>query len=109
MDPKIRSSDGTLRWDPRVGRKSSHSQLLFKIGVLKHFAIFTGKHLCWNLLLINEAPKQVFSCEYCEIFKSISLYRTTLVAASADVSKTVKLDGMKTNCLNPTSVNGCNA
>ena len=29
--------------------KSSRSQMLFKIGVLKNFPIFTGKHLCWSL------------------------------------------------------------
>ena len=29
--------------------KSSRLQMFFKIGVLKNFAIFTGKHLCWNL------------------------------------------------------------
>ena len=33
--------------------RSSHSQKLFKIGVLKSFAIFTGKHLCWSLFLIK--------------------------------------------------------
>ena len=90
-------------------RTSSHLQLFFKMAVLKHLAIFTGKHLRWNLLLINEASTQVFSCEYCEIFKSSFLYRTTLVAASGDVSKIVKSAGMKINCLNPASVNGCNA
>ena len=35
----------------RNGR-SSRLQMFFKIGVLKNFAIFTGKHLCWNLFLI---------------------------------------------------------
>ena len=34
--------------------------------------------------------------------------RATLVAASGNVSKTVKSDGMKINCLNPASINGCN-
>ena len=58
---------------------------------------------------MSETPTQVFSCEYCEIFKSIFSYKTTLMAASGDVSKTVKSDGMKINCLNPASVNGCNA
>ena len=28
--------------------RSSHSQMFFKIGVLKHFVIFTGKKLCWR-------------------------------------------------------------
>ena len=101
--------NGTLRWDPSVRCKSSNSQLFFKIDVLKYFAIFTGKKLCWNLLLINKTPTQMFSCEYYEIFKSTYLYRTTLVAASGDVSKRVKSDEMKINCLNPASANGCNA
>ena len=29
------------------------SQMFFKIGVLKNFAAFTGKHLCWSLFLIK--------------------------------------------------------
>ena len=29
--------------------RSSRSQMLFKIGVLENFAIFTGKHPCWSL------------------------------------------------------------
>ena len=28
-----------------------------KIGVLKNFANFTGKHLCWSLFLINLQAK----------------------------------------------------
>ena len=31
--------------------KSSHSQMVFIIGVLKNFAIFTGTHLCWMQFL----------------------------------------------------------
>ena len=27
--------------------------MLFKIGVLKNFANFTGKYLCWNLFVIT--------------------------------------------------------
>ena len=33
--------------------RNSRSQLFFKIDVLKNFAIFTGKHLSWNLFLIK--------------------------------------------------------
>ena len=37
-----------------VGKRlKSRSQRFFKIGVLKNFAIFTGKHLCWRLFLIK--------------------------------------------------------
>ena len=33
--------------------RSSRSQMFFKIGVLKKFAHFTRKHLCWSLFLIT--------------------------------------------------------
>ena len=32
-------------------KRSSRSQMFFKKGVLKMFAIFTGKHLCWSFFL----------------------------------------------------------
>ena len=64
--------------------RSSHRRCSVKEAVLKNFPIFTGKHLCRDLFLINkvaglkacnviknETPTQVFSCEYCDIFKSI--------------------------------------
>ena len=57
--------------------RSRRSQMFFKIIVLKCFATFTGKRLCWNLFLIK-----LFCCEYCEILKNNFLYRTTPVAAS---------------------------
>ena len=39
--------------------QKSRLQMSFKIGVLKNFAKFTGKHLCWSLFLINlQACKQ---------------------------------------------------
>ena len=31
--------------------RSSRLQMFFKIDVLKSFANFTGKHLCWSLFL----------------------------------------------------------
>ena len=40
----------------------------FNNGVLKEFPIFTcGLQAC---NFVKETPAQVFSCEYCEIFKS---------------------------------------
>ena len=33
--------------------RSSRSRLLFKISVLKNFANFTGKHLCWSVFSIK--------------------------------------------------------
>ena len=34
-------------------RSSSRPEMFFKTGVLKNFANFTGKHLCWSLFLIK--------------------------------------------------------
>ena len=39
-----------------------------KNGVLKNFAKFTGKHLCGSLFINKVA--QMFSCEFCKIFKN---------------------------------------
>ena len=33
--------------------RSSRLQIFFKVGVLKIYAIFTGKHLLWSLFLIK--------------------------------------------------------
>ena len=33
--------------------RSSRSQMIFKIGVLKNFANFTVKHLCWSIFFIK--------------------------------------------------------
>ena len=51
--------------NPRKGR-GSRLQIFFKIGVLKNFADFTGKHRCWSLFLIKfkkQTPTQAFSLE----------------------------------------------
>ena len=34
-------------------RSNSRLQIFFKTDVLKNFAIFTGKHLCWSCFLIK--------------------------------------------------------
>ena len=53
-----------------------------KKGVLRNFRKFTGKHLCQSLffnkvaglrlatLLKKETLAQVFSCDFCEIYKN---------------------------------------
>ena len=73
-----------------------------KKGVLKNFAKFTGKHLCQSFffnkvvslrpvtLLKKVTLAQVFSCEFCEIFKNIFFYRTPLVAASVNALERLK-------------------
>ena len=64
--------------------------MFFEIGVLRNFAIFTGKHQCWSLFLrklqtlrpygpqlyLKETSTQLFSCEYCKIFTNSVFYRT---------------------------------
>ena len=60
--------------------RSNRRSCSVKRGVPKNFTIFTGKHLCWSLFLINlpkglqlqwkETSTLVFSCAYCEIFKN---------------------------------------
>ena len=61
--------------------RSSCLQMFFKIGVLKSFANFTGKHLCWSFFLkklagsrpatlLKKASTQGFSCEVSEILKT---------------------------------------
>ena len=51
-------------------QRSSLSQIFFRIGALKNFAIFTTKHLRWCL-----------DSEYCKIFRNNLFYRTSPVAA----------------------------
>ena len=64
--------------------RSSRSQMFFKIGVLKKFAMFTGKHLCWSLFLIK---LQAFRCFPANITKLLrpGFYRTPPVAATGNV------------------------
>ena len=58
--------------------RSSHQRCSVRKGVLRNFAQFIGKHLCQSLFLIKlhglhrlqETPAQVFSWEFCEIFKN---------------------------------------
>ena len=36
-----------------LSSRSSHQRCSIEKAILKNFAIFTGKHLCWSLLLID--------------------------------------------------------
>ena len=67
-----------------------YAQVFCKQSVLNIFAKFTGKHLYRSLFLNNKVTAtllknrlaQVFSCEFCEIFKNTFFYRTPPVAPS---------------------------
>ena len=78
--------------------RRSCSQMFFKIHVLKNFTIFTEKHVSEQSESLfdkvaglqffqKETPTQVFSCEYCEIFKDSFFNRTPLIAASGFLTK----------------------
>ena len=41
------------QWSRIACKKNSHSHMFFRIGVLKNFVIFTGKHMCWSHSLIK--------------------------------------------------------
>ena len=75
--------------------RSSRPEVFCRKCVLKNFAKFTGKHL-WQSFFFNkvaglrpsnfikkETLPQVFSCEFCKIFKSTYFNRTPPVTASA--------------------------
>ena len=69
-----------------LNTRSSRPEMFCKKGVLKKFAKFAGKYLCQSLFFNKvsglKALAQVFSCEFCGIFKNTCFYRTLLVAAS---------------------------
>ena len=68
--------------------RSSRSQMSFKISVLKKFAIFTTKHLCWGLFLTAFKPEGVqlylkmTPTEHRCFPLSSFFYRTALMVAS---------------------------
>ena len=68
--------------------RSSHERCSIKNAFLKNFAIFTGKHLCWcvevssGATLLKTTLTQMFSDEYCEIFKNTYFEEHLRTAAS---------------------------
>ena len=70
--------------------------MFWKKGVLRNFAKFTGKQLRQSLFWLQacnfikkEALAQVFSFEFCKIFKNTSSYMTPPVAASGHIGNYV--------------------
>ena len=92
--------------------RSSRPEELYKKGVLRNFAKFTGKQLCRSFFLnkvadlrpatlLKRTVAQVFSCEFCEIYKNTFFHKTPLVAASEQLSISV-LNIISQNSLNDT-------
>ena len=63
--------------------KNSHQRRSIKNSLLKNFAIFTGKHLCYSLFLINlQSSRPVLSCESCEVFVNTHFQKPLQTVAS---------------------------
>ena len=69
-----------------IGELIFYYSCSIKKAVLKNLAIFTGKHQRWSLSLINlqAFSLQVFSCEYCKIFKKTYFEEHLRTTASED-------------------------
>ena len=76
--------------------RSSRRDVSGKKGVLRNFAKFTGKHLCYSLIFNKvaglKALSQVFFCEFWEVSKNTFLHRTPLVAASVRFTEAITLN-----------------
>ena len=84
-NPKNDSKNGANSPISDQYSRSTHSQIFFKISVLKNLA---RKNTCVGVrptTLLKRDSNTCFSCEHCKIFKNTFFYRTPLVAAS-DVS-----------------------
>ena len=73
--------------------------MFFKVGVLKSFAKFTGKHRCWNLFLIKLLARRPekrlqfrrFPVKFAEFLITLFFYRTPRVAASKHIRISFKI------------------
>ena len=84
--------------------KSSNRKCSVKKGVLINFAKFSGKHLCQRLFIKKESLAQVFSCQFCKIYKSTFFtehLRTTAVRNTMPIFKGAGMfDEVMSNGLN---------
>ena len=68
-------------------------QMFYKLDILKSFANFTGKHLCWSLFLIKLKTRNLIKGG--SNTGVILFYRTPPVAASKDQRKTRQVLSLK--------------
>ena len=74
--------------DTEIRSKRSRLEVFCKKGVLRNFANFTENtcaRVSFLMKLHASGLSQVFSCEFCEIYKNTFSYRTPPVPASVDV------------------------
>ena len=72
---KLKNTSQTKRC---LNSRSSHQRCSIEKAAFKNFAIFTGKQLCWSLLLIDLQvlkPLNLLKGEYCKIFKNTILMK----------------------------------
>ena len=88
INPWLKKKTRGIKWINRLTWRSSCSQMIFKKGILKSFAIFIGKHLFWSLFLIKLACNFIEKrlqhlCFPVNIakFSRTFFYRTPLMAA----------------------------
>ena len=91
--------------------RSSHQRCSVKKGVLRYFAIFTGKHLCQSLFFnkVAGAACKVVSFEFCEISKN-TFFTEDVWATAFFINrllikkcKLVKLQEQKKTLANPSN------
>ena len=81
--------------------------MFFRIGVLKNFALFTRKHLCWSLFLIKfpawrpfalliRLQHRCFPVKFTKFLRTPFFDRTPTVAASGNMSWTLSFFHMRT-------------
>ena len=63
--------------------RSSRSQMFFKIGVLKSFPIFTGKHLCWKDFI---KKRSCFPMNIAKFLRTAFFYKTLPVPLSGHLN-----------------------
>ena len=80
--------------------RSNRSNMFFEIGVLNYFATFTGKHLCWSVLLKLIKKRLQYMCFLVDIAKFLTLSVFVIRCAGDDpnlhsnsnISKMVKVN-----------------
>ena len=84
--------------------KSSHERCSIEKGVLKNFANFTEKHLCWSLFnkvaklrACNIIRKRLQPREICEIFKSTCFEENFWTTSSVSSGNFIYNEGKRYN------------
>ena len=65
--------------------RGSRPEMFCKTSVVENVAKSSGKRQCWSRSIKKKTLTQVFSYEFCEIFKSSFLIENLWVAASAHI------------------------